>query len=66
MNSQPKFIPDAVIPDDTRDKLKELLNLKYANIVSQTATDINRTNLIELDFQTEGPPIASKTIHSTT
>ena len=43
-----------------RDKLKELLNITYANIMSQKAMDIGRTNLIELDIPTEGPPIASK------
>ena len=44
-----KSIPDGEIPDEARDKVKELLNVIYANIVSQTATDIGRTNLIELD-----------------
>ena len=28
--------------------------------MSHTATDIDRTNFIELDIPTEGPPIASK------
>ena len=48
------------IPDEARDKLKELLNINYASIMSQTAMDIGRTNLIELDIPTEGLPIASK------
>ena len=40
--------------------LQELLDSKYISIVSQTATDISRTNLIELAIPTEGPPITSK------
>ena len=48
------------IPVEARDKLKELLDVKYTNIVSQTTTDIGRTNLIEVDIPTEGPPIACK------
>ena len=59
-NSSLKSIPDAEIPDETRDKLKELLNIKYTKIMSQTATDIGKTNLIKLDILTEGPAIASK------
>ena len=42
-NGSCKSISDAEIPDEVRDKLKELLNVKYAKIVSQTATDIART-----------------------
>ena len=53
-------IPDAEIPDEARDKLKELLNIKYAYIMSQTAMDIGRTNLIKLVIPTEGLPTASK------
>ena len=43
-----------------RDKLKVLLNIKYANIMSQTAMHIGRTNLTELNILTEGPSIAPK------
>ena len=48
------------IPEEAQNKLQELLNKKYIHIVSQTDTDIGRTNLIELDIPTEGPPITSK------
>ena len=60
MNNSSKSIPYAEIPDEARDKLKELLTIEYANIMSQTATDIGRTNLIKLDIPTEGLPTASK------
>ena len=33
---------------------------EYVHIILQTATDIGRTNLIELDILIEGPPITSK------
>ena len=59
-NSSPRSIPDVDIQDKARDKLKELLDIKYINIISQTAMDIGRTSLIELDIPTEGPPIALK------
>ena len=59
-NHLSRSIPDVDIPDEARDRLKELLGIKYADIMSQTAMDIGRTNLIELDILTEGPPIALK------
>ena len=59
-NSSCKSIQDAEIPYEASDKLKDLLDIKYANIMSQTAMDIGRTNLIELYIPTEGPCIAFK------
>ena len=53
-------IPDVDIPEEAKMKLQELLNKKYLQIISQNATDIGRTNLIELDIPMEGPPTASK------
>ena len=50
-----RSVPDADIPGEARAQLQELLDWKYINIVSQTATDIGRTNLIELDIPIEGP-----------
>ena len=48
------------IPEIARKQLQELLDVKYNSIVSKLSADIGRTNLIELDIPTEGPPIASK------
>ena len=59
-NNSCKLIPDVEIPDEARDQLKELLKVKYTNILSQTARHIGRTNLIKLDIPTEGPCIATK------
>ena len=41
-------------------ELQHLLEARYSTNVSKSATDIGRTNLIELDIPTEGPPIACK------
>ena len=60
-SKQPEIsTPDADVPRDTLLKLQQLLEAKYSSIVSKSATDIGRTNLIELDIPTEGPPTACK------
>ena len=48
-----RSIPDADILEEDGVQLQELLDRKYININSQTATDIGRTNLIELDIPAE-------------
>ena len=53
-------MPDADVLEEALSKLQQLLEVKYNAIISKSATDIGRTNLIELDIPTEGPPIASK------
>ena len=58
--SPPRSIPDADIQEEVRVWLQELLDSKFFSIVSQTTTDISRTNLTELVIPTEDPPIASK------
>ena len=50
----------AEVPEKALLKMQHLLEAKYSTIVSKSATDIGRTNLIELDIPTEGPPIAHK------
>ena len=50
----------ADIPEEARTKLWELIDKKYLQIILQNAMDISRTNLIELDIPTDGPPITSK------
>ena len=52
--------PDADIPEKALLKLQQLLEVRYSSIVSKSVTDIGRTNPIELDIQTKGPPIACK------
>ena len=53
-------MPDAEGLEKALKKLQHLLEVKYSTIVSKSATDIGRTNLIKLDIPTEAPPIASK------
>ena len=36
------------------------METKYVSIISQSATDIGRTNFLELDIPMEGPPITPK------
>ena len=55
-----KSIPDTDIPGIARKQLQELINVNYNSIVLKSATDIGRTNLIELDTPAEGPPVAPK------
>ena len=65
-NTQDKI--KTVTPNSNIPVLKELLETKYVGIISQSTTDIGRTNLLELDIPMEGPPIASNLIqyHSNT
>ena len=49
-----RSISDVDLPEEARMKLRNLLEKKYLNIISQNATDIGRTNLIALDILTEG------------
>ena len=50
----------AEVPEKALFKLQHLLEAKYSTFVSKSATDIGRTNLIELDIPTEGPSISCK------
>ena len=60
MPNTTRSIPDADVPQEARNRLKELLNAKCTSLMSKSATHIGRTNFIELDILTEGPLIASK------
>ena len=50
--------PEAYVPEEVKKKLNTLLEGKYNDIMLKSATDIGRTNLIELDIPTEGPCIS--------
>ena len=47
-----KLTPDADISEEANARHKELLETYYTNIILQSATDISRTNLLELDIPT--------------
>ena len=50
------------MPEVARKQLQELQDVKYSSIVSKSAVGISRTNLIEPDIHSEGPPVALKLI----
>ena len=52
--------PNGDVPKKALHELQHLLAAKYSTIVSKSATDIGRTDIIELDIPIEGPPIACK------
>ena len=51
---------NVAVPEKTLFEWQHPLEAKYSTIFSKSVTDIGRTNLIELDIPTEGPPIAFK------
>ena len=48
-------MPEPDVPEEAKGKLNTLLEGKYNNILSKSATDIGRNNLIELAIPTKGP-----------
>ena len=53
-------LQDANIPLETQHKLHTMLTGKFSGIISKSPMDFGRTNLIEMDLPTTGPPIATK------
>ena len=53
-------MPEADVPEEAKRKLNALLEEKYWDIVSKSAMDMGRTNLIELDIPTEGPCVSCR------
>ena len=43
-----------------QNKLNTMLNNKFTCIISESPTDSGRTNLVEMDLPTTGPPVAMK------
>ena len=52
-----RSIPDTDIPEEAKTELRDLLQRKYLNTITQNMMDIGRTNLTELDIPMEGLPI---------
>ena len=52
--------PNAEVPKKALLKLQHLLEAKYNSIVSKSAANIGRSNLIELDIPTEVPATVCK------
>ena len=48
------------MPLDIQQKLNNMLTSKFVDITSKSPTDFGRTNLIEMDLPTSGPPVSIK------
>ena len=59
-NKSPIQLQDANIPLEIQHKLNTMLNSKFTGIISKSPTDFGRTNLIEMDLPTTGPPVSAK------
>ena len=59
-NKSPIQLQDANMPLDIQQKLNNMLTSKFAEIISMYPTHFGRTNLIEMDLPTTGPPVSTK------
>ena len=53
-------LQDAHVPSEIQHKLHTMLMTKFSGIISKSPTDFGRTNLIEMDLPTTGPPVSTK------
>ena len=56
----PIQLQKANVPSDIQQKLNNMLTSKFIDIISKSPTDFGRTNLIEVDLPTSGPPVSTK------
>ena len=59
-SKSPIQLQDANVPPEIQHKLNTMLNNEFTCIISKSPTDFGRTNLVEIDLPTTGPPIAMK------
>ena len=59
-NKLPIQLQDANLPLEIQCKLNTMLKSKYKGIISKSPADFGRTNLIEMDLPTTGPPVSTK------
>ena len=60
-NSKPAImLQDTDIPQAANDKLNYMINTQFACIISKSAADFGRTNLVEMYLPTTDLPVASK------
>ena len=53
-------LQNANVPPVIQHKLNTMLNNEFTCIISKSPTDFRRTNLVEMDLPTTGPPMATK------
>ena len=59
-NKSPIQLQDANVPLEIQCKLNIMLISKFTDIISKSPADFGRTNLIEIDLHTTGPPVSIK------
>ena len=59
-NKSPIQLKDANISVKMQHKLNTMLNSNFTGTISKSPTDFGRTNLIEMDLPTTGPPVSTK------
>ena len=59
-NKSPIQLQDANVPLEIQCKLNTMLTSKFTGIISKSPADFGRTNLIEMDLPTTGPPVSTK------
>ena len=59
-NKSPIQLQDANFLPVIQHKPNTMLNNEFTCIISKSPTDFGRTNLVEMDLPTTGPPIATK------
>ena len=59
-NKSPIQLQDANVPLEIQCKLNTMLISKFTGIIPKSPADFGRTNLIEMDLPTTGPPVSTK------
>ena len=59
-NKSPIQLQDANTPPEIQCKLHTMLTNTFTDIISKSPADFGRTNLIEMDLPTTGPPVSTK------
>ena len=59
-NKSPVQLQDANVPLEIQCKLHTMLTSKFTSVIYKSSADFGRTNLIEMDLPTIGPPVSTK------
>ena len=59
-NKSPMQLQDANVLLEIQCKLHTMLTSKFTRVISKSPADFGRTNLIEMDLPTTGPPVSTK------
>ena len=59
-NRSPIQLQDANVPLEIQCKLHTMLTSKFTGVTSKSPAEFGRTNMIEMDMPTTGPPVSTK------